>query len=84
MKSFQKSFESNDFQDNKDSKNENENETNETAWERGLRQAKEMRDKANKRKLMDKEDFLDKKMNLSLKEFEIERENDERYINIER
>jgi hypothetical protein len=84
MKPFQKSFEGNYLQDNKDSKSHNDNETNESAWERGLRHAKEMRDKAKQRKLTDKEDFLDKKMNLSLKEFEIERENDERYINIEK
>ena len=56
----------------------------ETAWERGLRHAKEMKEKALKRKQMEKDQFDDKKMNLSLKEFENEKENDERYINAEK
>ena len=56
----------------------------ESAWERGLRQAKEMKEKAQRRKLMEKDQFDDKKMNLSLKEFENEKENDERYFNIEK
>ena len=43
-----------------------------------------MKDKAKMRKQNEKEDFHDKKMNLSLKEYEIEKENDERYINIEK
>lgn len=33
---------------------------------------------------MEKDQFDDKKMNLSLKDFENEKENDERYINAER
>ena len=58
---------------------------NETAWEKALRHAKEMKEKAKQRKLAEqKDDFLDKKMNLSLKEFENEKENDERYLNIEK
>jgi nuclear protein NHN1 len=58
---------------------------NETAWEKALRQAREMKEKAKLRKQAEqKEDFLDKKMNLSLKEFENEKENDERYLNIEK
>lgn len=56
----------------------------ESAWERGLRQAKEMKEKALRRKQMEKEQFEEKKMNLSLKEFENEKENDERYVNVER
>lgn len=56
----------------------------ESAWERGLRHAKEMKEKALKRKQKEKDEFMDKKMNLSLKEFENEKENDERYINVER
>ena len=56
---------------------------NESAWERALRQAKEMKEKAKQRKQADKDEFMDKKMNLSLKEFENEKENDERYLNIE-
>jgi hypothetical protein len=43
-----------------------------------------MKNKAEKRKLIEKDDFYDKKMNLSLKEYEIEKENDERYINVEK
>ena len=54
----------------------------ESAWERGLKHAKEMKEKALKRKEIEKEDFFEKKMNLSLKEFE--NENDERYLNIEK
>jgi hypothetical protein len=58
---------------------------NETAWEKALRQAKEMKERAKLRKQAEqKEEFLDKKMNLSLKEFENEKENDERYLNIEK
>ncbi len=58
---------------------------NESAWEKALRQAKEMKERAKLRKQAEqKEDFLDKKMNLSLKEFENEKENDERYLNIEK
>ncbi len=56
----------------------------ETAWERGLRHAKEMKEKALQRKLVEKDQFDDKKMNLSLKEIENEKENDERYFNIEK
>lgn len=58
----------------------------ETAWERGLRQAREMKEKARLRKLAAKEagSFKDKQMNLSLKEFEDEVENDERYMNVEK
>ena len=33
-----------------------------------------MKNKAEKRKLIEKDDFYDKKMNLSLKEYEIEKE----------
>lgn len=56
----------------------------ETAWERGLRHAKEMKEKAMRRKQMEKDQFEDKKMNLSLKEFENEDDNDERYMNVEK
>lgn len=59
------------------------NPASETAWERGLRIAKEMKEKALKRKQQEK-DFNEKKMNLSLKELEDEKENDERHMNIER
>ncbi len=54
----------------------------ESAWERGLRHAREMKEKAKQRKLAEKDQFDDKKMNLSLKEFENEKENDERYFNV--
>lgn len=56
----------------------------ESAWERGLRHAREMKEKAKARKLAEKDQFADKKMNLSLKEFENEKENDERYFNVEK
>jgi hypothetical protein len=56
----------------------------ESAWERGLRHAKEMKERAMRRKQIEKDQFDDKKMNLSLKDFENEKENDERYINAER
>lgn len=56
----------------------------ESAWERGLRHAKEMKERAKRRKQMEKDQFDDKKMNLSLKDFENEKDNDERYINAER
>ena len=56
----------------------------ETAWERGLRFAKEMKEKALKRKQAEAQDFDDKKMNLSLKDIEDEKENYERHVNIER
>lgn len=46
----------------------------ESAWERGLRTAKEMMRKANKRKEQDM-DFEDKKMNLSANQDELERDN---------
>lgn len=46
----------------------------ESAWERGLRTAKEMMRKANKRKEQDI-DFEDKKMNLSLTQEELEKDN---------
>lgn len=46
----------------------------ESAWERGLRTAKEMMRKANKRKEQDM-DFEDKKMNLSLSQDELEKDN---------
>uniref|UniRef100_A0A6M2DT82 Putative zinc finger ccch domain-containing protein 18-like isoform x2 n=1 Tax=Xenopsylla cheopis TaxID=163159 RepID=A0A6M2DT82_XENCH len=46
----------------------------ESAWERGLRTAKEMMRKANKRKEQDM-DFEEKKMNLTIGQDEIEREN---------
>lgn len=46
----------------------------ESAWERGLRSAKEMMRKANKRKEQDM-DFDDKKMNLSLSQDEMEKDN---------
>ena len=62
----------------------NENAQTETAWERGLRNAKEMKEKALRRKQTEGDQFEDKKMNLSLKEFENEKENDERYVNVER
>ena len=42
------------------------------------------KEKALRRKELEKEQFADKKMNLSLKEFENEKENDEQYINVER
>lgn len=58
-------------------------EKSETAWERALRQAKEMKEKSTKRKQLEKDQFNDKKMNLSLKDFENEKENDERYVNVE-
>jgi nuclear protein NHN1 len=47
--------------------------TEESAWERGLRTAKEMMRKANKRKELDI-DFEEKKMNLSGPPDEIERD----------
>lgn len=47
---------------------------NESAWERGLRTAKEMMRKASKRKEQDI-DFEDKKMNLSLTQEELEKDN---------
>ncbi|KAG8225534.1 hypothetical protein J437_LFUL006073 [Ladona fulva] len=47
----------------------------ESAWERGLRHAKEMMRKATKRKEMDI-DFEEKKMNLSLGQEELDKEND--------
>lgn len=47
---------------------------NESAWERGLRTAKEMMRQANKRKEQDI-DFEDKKMNLSLSQDELEKDN---------
>ena len=56
----------------------------ESAWERGLRHAKEMRERAQRRKQMEKDQFDEKKMNLSLKDFENEKENDERYVNVEK
>lgn len=46
----------------------------ESAWERGLRTAKEMMRRANKRKEQDV-DFDEKKMNLSLAQEEIEKDN---------
>jgi len=46
----------------------------ESAWERGLRTAKEMMRKANKRKEQDI-DFEDKKMNLSLSQDELDKDN---------
>lgn len=46
----------------------------ESAWERGLRTAKEMMRKANKRKEQDM-DFEDKKMNLSASHDELEKDN---------
>lgn len=46
----------------------------ESAWERGLRTAKEMIRKASKRKEQDI-DFDDKKMNLSLTQDELEKDN---------
>lgn len=46
----------------------------ESAWERGLRTAKEMMRKANKRKEQDM-DFEDKKMNLSMSQDELEKDN---------
>ncbi|PNF25876.1 hypothetical protein B7P43_G11125, partial [Cryptotermes secundus] len=47
----------------------------ESAWERGLRQAKEMMRKSTKRKETDM-DFEEKKMNLSLGQEELDKEND--------
>ncbi|KAL0271314.1 UNVERIFIED_CONTAM: hypothetical protein PYX00_008443 [Menopon gallinae] len=47
----------------------------ESAWERGLRQAKEMMRKSTKRKETDM-DFEEKKMNLSIGQDEIDKEND--------
>lgn len=58
-------------------------EKTETDWERALRQAKEMKEKAKQRKQIEKDQFDDKKKNLSLKDFENEKENDERYFNVE-
>lgn len=55
----------------------------ETDWERALRQAKQMKEKAKQRKQIEKDQFDDKKKNLSLKDFENEKENDERYVNVE-
>lgn len=46
----------------------------ESAWERGLRTAKEMMRKANKRKEQDM-DFEDKKMNLTLSPDDVEKDN---------
>lgn len=48
--------------------------SSESAWERGLRTAKEMLRKANKRKEQDM-DFEDKKMNLSMSHDELEKDN---------
>jgi len=42
-----------------------------------------MKEKALRRKQTEGDQFADKKMNLSLKEFENEKENDERYVNVE-
>jgi hypothetical protein len=56
----------------------------ESAWERGLRFAKEMKEKALKRKQAEAKEFDDKKMNISLKDIEDEKENYERHVNIER
>ncbi|KAG0720389.1 Zinc finger CCCH domain-containing protein 18 [Chionoecetes opilio] len=47
----------------------------ESAWERGLRYAKEMMKRANKRKETDA-DFEEKRFNLSLGQAELDREND--------
>ncbi|XP_060852745.1 zinc finger CCCH domain-containing protein 18 isoform X3 [Rhopalosiphum padi] len=47
----------------------------ETAWERGLRQAKEILKKSNKKKETDI-DFEEKKMNLTSNQEEVEKEND--------
>nr|CAD7443590.1 unnamed protein product [Timema bartmani] len=47
----------------------------ESAWERGLRQAKELMRKSTKRKETDM-DFEEKKMNLSLGQEELDKEND--------
>jgi len=47
----------------------------ETAWERGLRQAKEMRRRSHKRREMDVE-YEEKKSNLSLTQIELDKEND--------
>ena len=59
--------------------------TNTLGWEQcDVIKRKEMKEKAMRRKQMDKDQFDEKKMNLSLKEFEDEKENDERYMNIER
>jgi hypothetical protein len=85
LKSFEKQFIQNNIQSETESNiNDNAILNNESAWERGLKNAKEMKNKAQKRKLIEKDDFYDKKMNLSLKEYEIEKENDERYINVEK
>lgn len=70
--------------ENKDGGDASEPIKTETAWERGLRHAKEMKEKALRRKQMEKDQFEDKKMNLSLKEFETEDDNDERYMNVEK
>lgn len=51
----------------------------ESAWERGLRTAKEMMRKANKRKEQDM-DFEDKKMNLSASQDELEKDAANYYI----
>ena len=56
----------------------------ESAWERGVRQAREMKERARLRKLAEKDTFREKQMNLSLREFEEEGENDERYMNVEK
>lgn len=47
----------------------------ETAWERGLRQAKEMRRRSHKRREMDVE-YEEKKASLSLTQIELDKEND--------
>jgi len=47
----------------------------ETAWERGLRQAKEMRRRSAKRKEMDVE-YEEKKSSMSLTQIELDKEND--------
>jgi len=47
----------------------------ESAWERGLRQAKEMRRRSNKRREMDVE-YEEKKASLSLTQVELDKEND--------
>ncbi|CAF0801541.1 unnamed protein product [Didymodactylos carnosus] len=55
----------------------------ESAWERGLRSAKTLREQSMRRKQQDK-DFNDKKFNLTLKDADEEKDPDEELVNIER
>ncbi|CAF0722846.1 unnamed protein product [Didymodactylos carnosus] len=55
----------------------------ESAWERGLRSAKTLREQSMRRKQQDK-DFNDKKFNLTLKDANEEKDLDEELVNVER